>query len=62
MVGIFGGFILEDGRKFEIDKVYDIRQAAPLKAGGIGFRYSCKIAGKQVYLFRDEGKWFVEGK
>ena len=52
----------EDGRKFEIDKVYDVRQAASLKAGGVGLRYNCKIAGKQVYLFCDEGKWFVEGK
>jgi len=52
----------EDGRQFEIDKVYDVRQAASLKAGGVGLRYTCKIAGKQVYLFCDEGRWFVEGK
>ena len=49
-----------DGRKWDIDKVYDVRQAASLKAGGQGWRYTCKIAGKQVLLFCDEGKWFIE--
>ncbi|SDD90665.1 hypothetical protein [Sporomusa acidovorans] len=50
----------EDGRKFEIDKVLDVRQAASLKAGGQGMRYTCRIAGKEVYLFHDEGRWFIE--
>jgi hypothetical protein len=47
-----------DGRKFEIDKVLDVRKAMSLTAAGI--RYTCRIAGKQVYLFCDEGKWFIE--
>lgn len=50
----------EDGRKFEVDKVLDARQAASLKAGGQGMRYTCRIDGKQVYLFHDDGKWFIE--
>lgn len=50
----------EDGRKYEIEKVFDIRMAASLKAGGQGLRYTCRIANKQVYLFCDEGKWFIE--
>jgi len=37
-------------------------QAASLKAGGQGMRYTCRIAGKQVFLFCDDGRWFVEGK
>lgn len=49
-----------DGRQFEIDRITDVRQAASLKAGGLGLRYTCKIMGKEVYLFCDEGKWFVE--
>ncbi len=49
-----------DGRKFEIDRVTDVRQAASLKGGGQGLRYTCRICGKEVYLFCDEGKWFVE--
>lgn len=50
----------EDGRTFEIDKVLDARQAASLKGGGCGIRYTCRICGKEVYLFCDEGRWFIE--
>lgn len=49
-----------DGRKYEIDRILDVRQAASLKGGGQGLRYTCRICGKEVYLFCDEGKWFVE--
>ena len=49
-----------DGRQWEIDKVFDVRMTASLKAGGQGIRYTCRIANKQVYLFCDEGKWFIE--
>ncbi|CQR73845.1 hypothetical protein SOV_33470 [Sporomusa ovata DSM 2662] len=52
--------IWENERKFPIDRVLDIRQAASLKAGLQGMRYTCRIAGKEVYLFCDEGKWFLE--
>lgn len=52
----------EDGRVFEIDRLLDVRQAPALKAGGVGIRYTCRIRNKQVYLFDDEGKWFVERK
>ncbi|CVK21741.1 MULTISPECIES: hypothetical protein [Sporomusa] len=50
----------EDGRKFEVDRVLDVRIAASLKVGGHGMRYTCRIAGKQVYLFCVDNKWFVE--
>jgi len=50
----------KDGRKYEIDKILDVRQAASLKCGGQGLRYTCRICGKEVHLFCDEGKWFVE--
>lgn len=50
----------DDGRVFSIDRVTDVRMAASLKAGGQGMRYTCKICGKQVYLFCDEGRWFIE--
>ena len=49
-----------DGRQFEIDRVTDVRMAPSLKGGGLGVRYTCQIRGKEVYLFCDEGKWFVE--
>ena len=50
----------EDGRVFEIDRVLDVRRAASLKAGGVGMRYICRIRGKEVRLFNEEGPWFME--
>lgn len=52
----------EDGTKYEIDRVTDVRWAASTKAGGVGIRYTVKINGKQSYLFYEEPKWFVEAK
>lgn len=51
-----------DGTVYEIDRILDIRQAAALKAGGCGLRYTCRIRGQQTYLFLDEDRWFVEAK
>lgn len=59
----------ENGHKYEIDRVTDIRQAAAMKAGGQGDRYTVWINGKQSYLFFERnasltgnniGRWFVE--
>lgn len=52
----------EDGRRFEVDRLLDVRRAAALKAGGQGVRYTVRILGKETYLFEDEGRWFVEAK
>ena len=61
----------EDGEKYEIDRVSDIRQAPALKAGGQGDRYTIWIGGHQRYLFFERsmaiagnniGRWFVERK
>ena len=59
----------EDGTKYAIDRVLDIRQAAAMKAGGQGDRYTVRINGNQSYLFFERstnqtvtnlGRWFVE--
>ena len=50
----------EDGRVFSIDKILDARPAASLKAGGQGMRYTCRIQGRQTYLFYENPRWFVE--
>ncbi len=50
----------EDGRVYQVDRVLDVRRAASLKAGGAGIRYTCRIRGKQTYLFLENGRWFVE--
>ena len=61
----------EDGQVFEIDRVTDIRQAAAMKAGGQGDRYTVLISGHQSYLFFERstaiagnniGRWFIERK
>ena len=52
----------EDGRHFEIDRILDIRQAVSLKVGGSGIRYTCRIRGKQAYLFQDGNQWYMEGR
>ena len=52
-----------DGRRFEIDRVKDVRRAASLEAGGVGLRYTCMILGRECFLFyEDSSKWFVEAK
>ena len=59
----------EDGERFEIDRILDIRQAAAMKAGGQGDRYTIWVRGKQSYLVFERsssltgnnlGRWFVE--
>jgi hypothetical protein len=54
------GLIWENGRKILIDQVLDVRRAASLRAGGLGDRYTCEICGKVIFLFDEEGRWFVE--
>ena len=55
---------LPSGSPVKIDRVIDERQAASLKSGGQGMRYTCKITvdGVQsdIYLFHDEELWFME--
>jgi hypothetical protein len=61
--------IWEDGRRYHIDRILDIRQAAAAKAGGQGDRYTIRVNGQQSYLFFERstnssgntiGRWFVE--
>ena len=61
----------ENGKEYEIDKILDIRQAAAMRAGGQGDRYTIRVNGQQSYLFFERfanqsgptvGRWFVERK
>jgi len=63
--------IWEDGEKYTIDRVVDICQAAAMKAGGQGDRYTIEVRGHKCYLFFERssnltgnniGRWFVERK
>lgn len=55
-------FIWEDGMRYEIERVFEHKKAASLKVGGQGIRYRCRVKGKEVYLFLEDGRWFMEGK
>ena len=59
----------EDGTKYKIDRVTDIKQAGAMRCGGQGDRYTVYINGKQSYLYFERscsltgnrlGRWFVE--
>ena len=52
--------IWEDGRRFSIDRILDIRKAAALKCGVVGIRYICRICCKEVPIFEEDGVWFIE--
>ena len=52
----------EDGRGYEVDRLVDVRRAASTKVGGQGIRYTCRIRGREIYLFEDDGRWFVEAR
>jgi len=58
--------VWEDGTRYAIDQVLNVRPAASLKAGGVGLRYTIKVRGHKTYLFLEEengvAKWFVERK
>ena len=63
--------VWEDDTTYHIDKVTDIRQAAALKAGGQGDRYTIHVNGRQSYLFFERSSnlsgnviahWFVKRK
>lgn len=55
-------FVWEDGAEYEVDQVLEIRRAASLKAGGVGMRYTCRVRGRQTFLFLEDDRWFMERK
>lgn len=54
--------VWEDGRRYNVDRLLDVRRAASTKVGGTGMRYTVRIEGNTTYLFNDEGRWYVEAK
>lgn len=64
-------FRTEDGETARVDRIIDVREAPSLKLGGQGTRYTCLVSGAQhdtdettiqreVFLFHDRDRWFVE--
>jgi len=58
--------VWEDGRRYAVDRIIDIRPAVSLKAGGCGLRYTIRVGEKEtcMYLEEDHGvsRWFMERK
>ena len=52
----------EDGRRYAIGRILDVRRAVSLKAGGSGLRYNCEIGGRRTYLYYEDPRWYVERK
>lgn len=52
----------EEGQVFAVDRILDVRQAACQSVGGVGDRYTCRILGKETYLWFEKGRWFVAAK
>ena len=54
----------DGGVPVKVDNLVDERQAASLKSGGQGMRYTCRVTvdgvQSEVYLFHDEADWFME--
>ena len=38
-------------RRYHIDKILDVRRAACQSVGGVGERYTCRIRGRESYLW-----------
>ena len=49
-----------EGETYLIDRITDVRPAASERTGGHGMRYTCRVQGKQIYLFHDRDIWFIE--
>lgn len=61
--------VWEDGTRYEIDRVKDVRAEHAARAGGTGDRYTVMVKGQERYLYfehsTDEfaartGRWFLE--
>ena len=47
---------------YEIDRGLDVQRAASRKAGGAGIRYTCRIKGRERFIWLEEDRWFVDVK
>lgn len=50
----------EDVPPVPIDRLLAVDQTGAFKAGWDGWRYTCRVEEKMVYLYHSHGLWFVE--
>ena len=48
--------------KYPVDAVLDVRRAACQSAGGVGDRFTCRIQGRETYIWLEKGRWFIAAK
>lgn len=54
------GIKWDDGRMSSIDRVIDVRKSASIMEEAKGLRYTCRVKGKQMYLYSEDDKWYIE--
>lgn len=45
---------------FEVDRVLEVRREVSEIAGEMGIRYICRVLGRQLSLWFQNDRWFVE--
>ena len=50
----------DESHRYVIDRILDVKRAACESVGGVGDRYTVRVAGHERYLWFEKGKWFVE--
>ncbi|NJP39499.1 hypothetical protein HCH52_00270 [Oscillospiraceae bacterium HV4-5-C5C] len=48
------------GQEILVDRVLAVRREASQIAGAAGIRYVCRVLGRQLSLWYEDGRWFVE--
>lgn len=49
-----------EGREYTVDRILDHHREASLIAGATGIRYICRVLGRQLSLWDEGDRWFVE--
>ncbi len=53
-------FFNEEGTKYFISRITAMINAASMKCGGLGLRYTCYLGNKMFYLYLEDNKWFLD--
>ena len=54
--------IWKNGHAYPVSRVGQVCRAVSDRVVGWGTRYTVTVCGKEVFLFDEDGKWFVEAK
>lgn len=52
----------EEGQKYPVDRITDVRRVVCQSVGGIGDRCTCRIKGQESFLWFEKGRWFAAAK